>query len=183
LGGFDEKLPGEDLDFGYRVSIQGYQSVFAHDLVNYELVTTTPTEWIRQRLRWLGNDLMACIKNLGPYWKSKPQHRKTRLAGLFFFVNAIWFFALNIVGIMHLVEILYGATFNWNYFTISFVGLSVVFLLPAIFRTKKLYLVLLMPFMLFYYWIFSILITWVFIHEVILKTPITYLKARYKPTV
>jgi cellulose synthase/poly-beta-1,6-N-acetylglucosamine synthase-like glycosyltransferase len=179
IGLFDETLPGEDLDLAYRFSIRGHTGVFVTDAVNYEFVTATFKEWHRQRFRWLGNHVKAGVKNFVELARSQI-NAKSKVAGFFYITNIFWFLSLNLVPVLKITELGgLGTDLNWTLFWGSFIFVSVLYILPALVWTSRIYFLLVSPLMLVYYWTFSFFITWIYVNEYLLGKPIRYKKARY----
>ncbi|MCL7753094.1 glycosyltransferase [Polaribacter sp. Z022] len=180
LNGYDTSLPGEDFDFGYRVSLEGYTSNYEDNVFSKEQITETFNEWLKQRKRWLGNHVLSCFKNLKPLYTNKNLSFSRKVAAFFFMINLLYAFTFNFFGPLMLInEFKYQSSYSYV-FIISF-SLTVFFFCSSyIFRSTKIWLIPLIPIMIIYYWGFTVIQTWVFINEKVLNIKLSYKKAFHR---
>ena len=180
LKGFDEILPGEDYDFTYRVALAGFRVVYDENITSSEQVTETLQEWFIQRKRWLGNHVLSFFKNSKHLYKSDKLNKRKKISMSFILFNLLFFFLFNFHGPLILLnEFSYHSSYSLI-FVGTFILAVTLFIIPYFYHSKKLYLIVFIPFMIIYYWLFSIIETWVFINEKILKINLLYKKASHR---
>jgi cellulose synthase/poly-beta-1,6-N-acetylglucosamine synthase-like glycosyltransferase len=180
LNGYDTSLPGEDFDFGYRVTLEGYNSYYDNSVFSKEQITETFYEWLKQRKRWLGNHVLSCFKNLKPLYDNKDLSFSKKIAAFFFMINLLYAFTFNFFGPLMLIsEFKYTSSYSYI-FILSFSLTVIFFCFSYILHTMKIWLILLIPIMIIYYWIFTIIQTWVFINEKVLNYKLSYKKAFHR---
>jgi cellulose synthase/poly-beta-1,6-N-acetylglucosamine synthase-like glycosyltransferase len=180
LNGYDTSLPGEDFDFGYRVGLEGYTSNYEHKVFSKEQITETYNEWLKQRKRWIGNYVLSCFKNLKPLYNNKNLSFSSKMAAFYPMINLLSAFTFNFFGILILIsEFKYHSPYPYI-FIVSFILTVIFFCLSYIFHSMKIWLILLIPVMTIYYWIFTIIQTWVFINEKVLNYKLSYKKAFHR---
>ena len=179
LNGFDTELPTEDWDFAFRLQFAGHQLAYDHSIYNYEQATETFNEFVKQRKRWLGSTAMTFFKNMSGLIDSKVINRVGKTSAFVAFFMNIWSVFFNVIGLLGLIGIIQGYTFNGPLFLLSF-SLIVPFynITPIIFERKWHYLFYL-PLMYLFYWSYTIIVPQLFIDKYILKEKTKFKKAEH----
>ena len=180
LKGFDSSLPGEDFDFAFRTSLLGYTIKYEEETTSNEQVTETILEWHKQRKRWLANYVLSFLKNLPSLYKTKNVSLSSKISASFFTFNLLWAFTFNFFGPLILINEFKYSTEYSLICIISFCLIVFFYCSSYIFKHKKISLILYIPIMIIYYWIFTIIQTWVLINEKVLNTRLFYKKALHR---
>lgn len=181
VGGFDPFLPAEDFDFGYRVGLEGYEIKYEEFVFANEQVTETPLEWYKQRKRWLSSHVLSCFKNLKDLYRTEKISSSKKISASFFISSLLWAFTLNFFGPLLLINEFTFYSKYYPYIFISCFSLTISFFcLSYVLQSKKIQLIIFIPIMLIYYWIFTIIQTYVLFSEKILNIKLSYKKALHR---
>ncbi len=145
VGGFDEKNMTEDIEIAWRLMKNKYKISMALDARVYTKVPNNLNKWWHQRIRWNIGGLQTYLKYFHLFL-----NKKFKNIGMFVLPVASISYVLTFVGLMFLAYVF----FNWIQYII---GSFVFGFNPLVFSLT------LIPDMFFFLFIFSALLTIVFL--------------------
>lgn len=125
LGGFDENIITEDIEYSTRILDAGYQTRYAADALFYTECPVDITSLIKQRLRWKYGRFKTFFKYRDLFFSVQKKHNK--FLTFLVFPTALFSDFLLFLGI-----ILLPTFFFYTFYTLNFTPLSVVIVFMAL---------------------------------------------------
>jgi len=150
IGGFNESLATEDLEFCFQVHQHGYKIIYDPTEWTYCELVDTLKEYLRQRYRWMLGTIQAFIVHFPSFYFNKKieLRKKIDFTNIFFMIGSL--IALIIVSGIYLIDILLKFTLPISYLPfVAYLGIIWFWTGTALFIDNRLkkdgIFVLLMP--------------------------------------
>ncbi|MEW6607302.1 MAG: glycosyltransferase [bacterium] len=154
IGGFNNNLATEDVEFTYRVQQYGYKIIYdPYECTYNELVYTLKDYW-HQRYRWMLGSIQAFIAHFPGFYLNKKINlrKKIDFTNTFFIIGSL--IALDVISGIHIIDILTNFNLLILYLPLgAYIGITLFWTGTAMFIDNRLkkegIFVLLMPWYFF----------------------------------
>jgi len=179
MGGFDIELPTEDWDYGCRLQLAGYESVYDHSILNYEQAPETVKAYFKQRRRWLSSTVFSMLKSVGYVVKSNSLKPTQKLDYFFTSTYQMWSLTVNFFGFLVFLAYFIDKDLNSFYTMIMFWLVPILLVIPVLLIERKPKHLFYYGFMYAYYWTFTFIIIETVLDHFVLKKTVKYEKTQH----
>lgn len=183
IGGFTEEMLTEDLEATYKTYEKGLKVKFDPGIATHELATVDYQNFFKQRHRWFRGIWQSFAAHVGKMTKKGGISHSTRLGFFHIVLENLALIAYLYLNVMFAFNFFGIAEMNLNLglFVQTIVTLLVVVL--AILKSRKLTLLLFTPLIIFYYIIYALPNIMAILDNAVLKSKYLWVKTDRKNTI